>query len=164
MKMLADDLYRGRLVRLAAIDPETLSGEMSRWHRDSVFWRLLSTDVARVHSPKITREWIEKQAFTEHPEMHWFAIHTLADDQLIGDTDLSAAYNGHGEAFVGIGIGERDFWGKGYGTDAMRLILRYGFSELNLQRISLDVFEYNPRAIRSYEKAGFRMEGPERAV
>jgi RimJ/RimL family protein N-acetyltransferase len=63
------------------------------------------------------------------------------------------------DAFVGIAIGERDYWGKGYGTDAMRTILHYGFTEINLRRVTLTVFEYNPRAIRSYEKAGFRHEG-----
>ena len=65
----------------------------------------------------------------------------------------------HGEGWVGIGLGERDYWGNGYGTDAMRLMLRFAFDELNLWRVSLGVFAYNPRAIRSYEKAGFRREG-----
>lgn len=60
---------------------------------------------------------------------------------------------------MGLGIGERDFWGKGYGTDLMKLILRYAFLEVNLRRVTLTVFEYNPRAIRAYEKAGFRHEG-----
>jgi RimJ/RimL family protein N-acetyltransferase len=65
----------------------------------------------------------------------------------------------HGESFVGIGLGEREHWGKGYGTDAMRVILKYAFSELNLYRVSLNVFDYNPRAKRSYEKVGFKEEG-----
>jgi RimJ/RimL family protein N-acetyltransferase len=65
---------------------------------------------------------------------------------------------------VGIGLGEREFWGKGYGTDAMRIILRYAFTELNLHRVTLNVFEYNPRGVRSYEKAGFVLEGRQRGV
>jgi RimJ/RimL family protein N-acetyltransferase len=56
-------------------------------------------------------------------------------------------------------MGARESWGKGYDTDAMRVILRFAFQELNLRRVSLDTFEYNPRAIRSYEKAGFVLEG-----
>jgi RimJ/RimL family protein N-acetyltransferase len=67
-----------------------------------------------------------------------------------------------GTAGVGIGIGEREYWGKGYSTDMMRVILRYAFTELNLNRVTLNVFEYNPRAVRSYEKAGFVVEGRER--
>ena len=44
----------------------------------------------------------------------------------------------------------------------MRIILRYAFDELNLKRVTLNVFDYNPRAIRSYEKAGFKLEGRQR--
>jgi RimJ/RimL family protein N-acetyltransferase len=65
----------------------------------------------------------------------------------------------HGDAFVGIGIGESDHWGKGFGSDAMRVLLRYGFLELGLHRVSLNVFSYNERAIRSYQKVGFVVEG-----
>ena len=64
-------------------------------------------------------------------------------------------WNGR-DAFVGLGIGETEYWNKGYGTDVMNVLLRYAFMELNLLRVTLSVFEYNPRAIRSYEKAGFR--------
>jgi RimJ/RimL family protein N-acetyltransferase len=53
-------------------------------------------------------------------------------------------------------------WNQGYGTDAMRLLLRHGFETLNLNRIMLDVYDTNPRAVRSYEKAGFIHEGRKR--
>ncbi len=65
---------------------------------------------------------------------------------------------------MGIGLGERENWGKGYGTDAMKIILRYAFTELNLRRVTLDVFEYNQRGVRSYEKAGFVIEGRVRGM
>jgi len=86
-------------------------------------------------------------------------IRTLDGDCLIGEIGLDGIKYTHGDAFVGISLGERDFWGKGYGTDAMRVLLRFAFTELNLRRVSLDVFEYNPRAVRSYEKVGFVVEG-----
>jgi len=73
-------------------------------------------------------------------------------------TDIAPEWT-HGDGWIGLGLGEREDWGKGYGTDAMRVMLRFAFTELNLYRVSLDVFEYNPRAIRSYEKAGFVFEG-----
>ena len=60
---------------------------------------------------------------------------------------------------IGIFIGDKRFWNSGYGTDAMRLMLRYGFGTLNLHRIWLRVFASNPRAVRCYEKAGFVHEG-----
>lgn len=62
-------------------------------------------------------------------------------------------------AEVGIHIGEKDFWDQGFGTRAMNLILKHGFENLNLHRIWLRVFVDNPRAIRSYEKTGFTVEG-----
>jgi RimJ/RimL family protein N-acetyltransferase len=60
---------------------------------------------------------------------------------------------------IGIMIGDKSCWNKGYGTEAMRLLLRHGFDTLNLNRIFLRVYVSNPRAIRSYEKAGFTHEG-----
>ena len=83
----------------------------------------------------------------------------MVDERIIGGIGLDAIYWTHRDAFVGIGIGDKEDWGKGYGTDAMRILLRYAFTELNLRRVTLDVFEYNPRGIRSYEKAGFVIEG-----
>jgi diamine N-acetyltransferase len=65
-------------------------------------------------------------------------------------------------AEVGIFIGEKQYWNQGYGTTAMRLLLQHGFNTLNLNRIWLQVYQTNPRAIRSYEKAGFIREGSKR--
>jgi RimJ/RimL family protein N-acetyltransferase len=62
-------------------------------------------------------------------------------------------------AELGIVIGENAYWDQGYGSEALRLMLRHGFEMLNLQRIFLRVFESNPRAIRSFEKVGFVHEG-----
>ncbi len=62
-------------------------------------------------------------------------------------------------AEVGIFIGDKSCWNKGYGTETMRLLLRHGFGTLNLNRITLRVYEPNKRAIRVYEKAGFILEG-----
>lgn len=60
---------------------------------------------------------------------------------------------------VGIFIGAKTLWSQGYGRDAMRLMLRHAFQNLNLHRVFLRVYASNPRAIRSYEKAGFILEG-----
>ena len=63
---------------------------------------------------------------------------------------------------MGLSIGERENWDKGYGTEMVNLLLRFAFTEVNLRRVTLTVFEYNPRAVRVYEKVGFRHEGRER--
>jgi len=66
------------------------------------------------------------------------------------------------QAEVGIMIGEKDVWNQGYGSEAMLFLLEYGFETLNLHRIHLQVLANNPRAIRSYEKVGFKLEGRQR--
>lgn len=86
----------------------------------------------------------------EGDEESWILIGTL------GFTDIN--WRVHASEF-GIMIGEKSYWNQGYGTEAVRLLVRYGFDTLNLNRISLRVFENNRRAIRVYEKAGFVHEG-----
>ena len=149
----------GTLVRLVALEPPAVAEAINRWDRDSEFRRLLDSEPANQYSVKKLIDLITKEQEQELRSEYTFGIQTLDGDRLIGFTDLEGDIFPHGEAFVGIGIGERDFWGKGYGTDAMKVILRFAFDELNLRRVALDTFEYNPRAIHSYEKAGFVHEG-----
>jgi RimJ/RimL family protein N-acetyltransferase len=159
-----NDIYTGKLVRLSALDADEASKAFSRWDRDSEFRRLLDSGVAHMHSLKETKKWIEKQLEKQSSHQHWFTIRRLDDDTLLGEIGLYVVDWSSRDAFVGLGIGEREFWGKSYGTDAMKVILRYAFTEVNLNRVTLGVFEYNPRAIRSYEKAGFHHEGRERKL
>ena len=65
-------------------------------------------------------------------------------------------------AEFGIFIGDRTFWNNGFGTDVTRLMLKHGFETLNLNRIGLDVYDTNPRAMHVYEKVGFVHEGRRR--
>lgn len=156
---MENGLLIGKLVRLTVEDPQVMAKSFARWQKDSLFMRLLTTDAATFISPKYLQELLEKDISAEQPKYYMFGIRRLADDQLIGDIGLDALDFPKRDSFVGIGIGEREDWGRGYGTDAMRVILRYAFTEFNLHRVSLTVFEYNPRAIQSYVKAGFREEG-----
>jgi RimJ/RimL family protein N-acetyltransferase len=103
-------------------------------------------------------------ASRERPNSIHLMIRILADDQAIGFISLGGINWVHGSAWVGIGIGDPAFWSKGYGTEAMQLLLHYAFDELNLYRVNLNVFEYNERAVRSYVKSGFVVEGRARRV
>lgn len=153
------DLLTGKLVRLAAVDSDEIAYAVSKWSQDSEYWRLLDTGASQPLSIQQTRKWFEETSTDGYLSNYAFVIRTLVDDTLIGDIGLDGIRWNHRESFVGIGIGNRDYWGKGYGSDAMNILLRFAFQELNLERISLNVFEYNSRAIRSYEKAGFCYEG-----
>lgn len=153
------DLFQGEHIRLVSEDPEVMARAFGKWDRDSEYMRLLDTDPPILWSEKKIKQWIEKDMDGDQSSDFFFPIRTLDDDNLIGFVGLSDVNWVHGDAWVGIGLGERDYWGNGYGTDAMRVILRYAFQELNLHRVTLGVFEYNERARRSYEKAGFSIEG-----
>lgn len=152
-------LLKGSLVRLTAEDPEPMSKAFARWARDTEYHRLLNFDPAYLWSEKKWKGWFEKELEKESPEGFFFAIRELKTEAMIGFVGLWDIEWTHGNAWVAIGLGERDYWGKGYGTDAMRLVLNFAFTELNLYRVSLGVFGYNTRAQKSYEKAGFSVEG-----
>jgi RimJ/RimL family protein N-acetyltransferase len=156
------NLLKGELVRLSTGEPELLASMFSRWGRNTDYVRLLDNDPPMLWSAKKVKEWIEKDLDKDNPNEFFFSICKLDDDQMIGFIGLFGLNWSQGETWVGIGVGEPVFWGKGYGTDAMRIVLRYAFTELNLHRVSLGVFGYNTRAQKSYEKAGFRLEGRER--
>ena len=156
------DLFRGELVRLTTEEPEARAKVEMQWRRDTEFHRLADADPAMLISENQLKKWFEEQLDKGFaPHRYPFMVRSLKEDKLIGFFGLWVDFS-HAEAWVGIAMGDRDFWGRGYGTDAMKLCLQYAFSELNLFRVSLGLLEYNPRALRSYEKAGFRMEGRSR--
>lgn len=152
------DIFQGKLVRLATEQPEVFAKAYARWERDSEYDRLADSEPVRLFSDKKRTEWIEKRASRDPAEYVCFSIRTLAEDRFIGDVMISLNPV-HATGWVGIAIGEREAWSKGYGTDAMQLITQYAFLELNLECLSLAVHSYNKRAVRCYEKIGFRMEG-----
>jgi [ribosomal protein S5]-alanine N-acetyltransferase len=102
-------------------------------------------------------EFIEQ---TNKDENHiWLGIALKQDERLIGTIALRGINGKDRKADLGIKIGIKEEWNKGYGTEATKLIVRHGFETLNLNKVWLRVFEYNPRAMRAYEKAGFTREG-----
>ena len=159
--LISDNLFLGSKVRLKLNDPEAAAQITSRWERNSTYDRLLNTGPAVLFSPKKFKEWFEK---IEPDDSHEFIfhVHTLEDDRWIGFVDLYVNDWISLDTWVGIGIGEPDLWGQGYGSDALKTMLRYAFLELGLHAVKLGVFGYNSRAVRSYEKVGFQMCGRER--
>ncbi len=158
------DIFTGKLVRLSAFDPEEMSKALTRWNLNSEFQRLLDCSPHRMQSTKSMLTLLEEEVGELSPMSYFFSIRTRAEDKLIGGLNLDVVDWSAREAFVGLGIGETEYWSEGYGTDGMNILLRYAFTEINLHRVTLGVFEYNPRAIHSYEKAGFHHEGRMRKV
>ena len=105
---------------------------------------------------------IEEEEFLanahKRPEDLMFVI-SLNGGAPIGCCGMHKIHAANRSAELGIIVGEREYWNRGFGGEAMNLLCRYGFQILNLNRLGLSVYEYNRRAIRCYEKVGFRQEG-----
>lgn len=124
-----------------------------------------------INDPEVTRTLAAYRPLNEPREREWFEGHYKDDreiilaivlkkqDKHVGNTGLHRIDWKNRETELGIMIGETEEWNKGYGTEAIGLMLDYGFERLNLHRIYLRVYANNPRAIRCYEKAGFQREG-----
>jgi len=86
-------------------------------------------------------------------------IETIDEGKPIGTIQLYDFNEVDQSCKLGIRIGDRDYWGKGYGEDAIKTLLRYAFYELDIFRVSLKLYEYNERACKCYLKCGFKYEG-----
>jgi len=153
-------LFTGQLVRLCAPRPED-TAEMALWSEDSDYLRRVDTDYAR---PRTIAQAGEQIPFSLPNNAVYFHIRTLAEDQLVGFIVLHSIEWNNGTAVVSLGIGRAENQNRGYGTDALRLVLNYAFYELNLYRVGLDVIGDNERAIHVYEQVGFKLEGTVRGA
>jgi diamine N-acetyltransferase len=147
----------GERVRLRAISRKDLP--------DFITW---------LNDPQVRENLPIYYPLSEEEEEKWFAAtrELKVDEQplaieirhqkgwkLIGDIGFISVDWHERSAEIGLFIGDKQCWDKGYGTEAMRLMVAYGFQTLNLNRIFLRVFETNQRGIRCYEKVGFKKEG-----
>jgi RimJ/RimL family protein N-acetyltransferase len=155
-------LYEGRLIRLGPMDHEKDPAIVSRWTHDAEYLRLLDTAPARPASPaemKKKYETLEKE-IEEGKNQFYFTIRLRSDDpqqndRLVGFARLYEIEWSHAVGLVVLGIGDPADRRKGYGTDTLNLLIRYAFKELNLFRLSALLPEYNPGALRLFQKAGF---------
>jgi RimJ/RimL family protein N-acetyltransferase len=149
-------MIEGTLVNLRAQEMSDLE-RMTRWVNDREVTRSLS--VRYPWSSGTEEAWLRNRTST--PVAHGdvsFAIETKAGVH-IGSTGLHHASSENRDAELGIMIGEKAYWSKGYGTDAVATLVRFAFEEMNLNRIELRVFDFNERAQASYRKCGFIEEG-----
>ena len=130
----------------------------TKWLNDFNVTDYISTS-ARINTLEFEKEWLENTLKKQGP---LFSIIKLDNDEMIGNIGLHEINNISRTAKLGIFIGEDENRSKGYGTEALKLLLDYGFNYLNLNNIMLTVYNFNGRAIRAYEKAGFKEFGRRR--
>lgn len=153
--MLGNKLITGEKVHFDAISRDELP-LITEWFSDTETLGFIREEAVYPQSEKETEEWYEK--IRDSRDSYHFLIRLNEDNRAIGIVNLKRLNFKSRWAIFGIIIGEKDCWNKGYGTEATRLMVRYGFWELNLNRIELAVVAFNERAIHSYEKLGFQRE------
>jgi len=148
-------MIRGERVWLRPVEPADVVSDTGR-AGDAEVGHFLGAKVpmSRAAAEQFATEILAQVGKTSYP----FVICLLDDERSIGTVFLRGVDKINGSGIVGIFIGDRRYLGKGYGTDALNALVDFGFGELRLERIELEVFDYNLRAIRSYEKSGFQVD------
>ena len=99
------------------------------------------------------------ESIAKHPNNVMLAIIEKKTNRHVGNVKLGNIHPLHRNADIGIMVGDKSVWGKGYGSEAMELMLEYGFKRLNLHKITLGVYADHDGAVRAYKKLGFAVEG-----
>ncbi len=147
----------GERVYLRPLEREDLP-LICKWANDPEI-RALTGEVTPM-SRAGAEEWFERVR-TDRDRV-WFIVALKENDRPIGEAGLLRMFPAWRTTDLSIIIGEKDAWDKGYGSEAVRLLLDYAFGAMNVHRVAVGVVDFNERAIRFYEKAGFRREGVQR--
>ncbi|OGY44797.1 MAG: hypothetical protein A2729_02835 [Candidatus Buchananbacteria bacterium RIFCSPHIGHO2_01_FULL_39_14] len=156
--MLKKVIIKGRSVVLRPLSLKDAPW-FCRWLKDREVTKFLAIYELPPPALKEEIEWI-KEARRDKNNLR-LAI-TTTEGKLIGSIGLNKIDRYHRRAEYGIFIGDQRYWGQGYGTEAGKLIIDYGFKKLKLHRIYLRFIAYNIRGQKSYKKIGFKLEGRQR--
>ena len=148
-------MITGEKVILRAIEPSDIR-QLWEWTQDVEVMRYRDYPAPPTPLAEAEREYQESLCRNTR-DLH-LAITTL-EGELIGETSLKYVDHRGGSADFTIAIGNKAYWGHGHGSDATRALMRFAFEQYNLHRVTLYVHAFNERAIRAYEKCGFRHEG-----
>jgi RimJ/RimL family protein N-acetyltransferase len=151
---MGDDLLRGEKVYLARPQMDD-APVISTWDKNLGYLRDMMMAVAYPFTLDDIQGWIQSRSANEPG----FCVRLLDTDQLIGYCTYKDVRWASRHAKFAVGIGEPGMRGHGYGTDATRVLLRYGFMEMGLNCIALEVFSFNAAGVRAYEKVGFKLDG-----
>jgi len=150
-------MYYGEKICLRAYKQEDIQIATS-FVNDKELKKLLVTDIPFPMSLWEEDEWIKSQKSNKNGEYN-FAIEDIKTKRYIGGCGIQNVNWLTRVATVGIMIGDKDYLGKGYGTDAMKVLVKFIFQDMNIRKIRLSTFSFNIRAQKSYEKCGFKVEG-----
>lgn len=160
MSRFAVQLFEGENIRLTALDLEKDAEVVARWTHDPDYGRLTSSKPARPLSPMQVKKAMEEQVkdAREKRQRFDFAIRLKADERLLGLATIEGIEWTHRHGWLSLSLGAAADRGMGYGGEALKLILRYAFHELNLYRLNAISYEDNARGLAFLERHGFQIE------
>lgn len=153
-------LFEEKDVRFGPIDHEAHPEIESKWTHDAEFMRLMELKPIRPLSPAMVKkqyESIEKE-MEEDKNLFYFTIRAREDDRFIGKALVEWIDWANSNGYLRLGIGAEEDRRRGYGSQALTMLLHYSFGELNLYRVTAVVPAYNEGAIRLFQKFGFMEE------
>lgn len=157
---IATQLFESQDIRFGPIDYEKDPEIESKWTHNAEFMRLYEFEPARPMSAAVVKKQYEKleKQIEESRNLYHFMIRAKTDDRLIGKAMIRRIEWTNGNSDIRLGIGSAEDQRKGYGTQALKMLLRFAFAELNLFRVTAYIAEYNEGAIALVKKFGFAEE------
>jgi len=154
---IATQLFEGQDIRFGPIDYEKDPEIEAKWTHNAQFMRLYEFEPARPMSVAMVKKQYEKleKKIDEDRNLYHFMIRAKVDDRLIGKAVIQRIEWANGNCSLRVGIGSGDDQRKGYGTQALKMLLRFAFAELNMFRVTANIAEYNVGAIALAQKFGF---------
>ncbi|MDY6012691.1 GNAT family protein [Clostridium sp.] len=150
-------MYIGTKVLLRAYKEEDIEKILS-FVNDFEVKKLLDSNTPFPISKWEEEVWIKKNRGIDSLTYD-FAIEEISTGNIIGGCSINSVNVKNRNCTIGIMIGDKNYWGKGYGYDALSILIKFIFEECNIEKIKLSVFSLNPRAIACYKKLGFKEEG-----
>lgn len=150
-------MYSGKLVKLRAYKEEDIEKAVE-FINDEEVKKLMDSTIPFPMTKWQEEDWVRsRKANTDFT--YDFAIEDLKTGKYIGGCSINECDVKNRTCVVGIMIGDKEYWGKGYGSDALKILIKFIFEEVNMNKIKLNVFAFNNRAIACYKKVGFKEEG-----
>jgi len=154
-------MLKGKKINLRQVEEEDIDLFL-KWFNDPEVTQYLATVLPVTR--KEEEKWFEGLSNFDESKKVVFSIELIEEKRLIGSCALNSIDLRNQTAEAGIMIGDKECWSKGYGTEVFKLLLDYGFNQLNLNRVGSAALSFNEKSIGLHEKLGFKKEGVKRKV
>lgn len=160
MRLEATDCWRGKAVELFVLEPDGVTEEYVAWLNDPLVNRYLESRFVQADMQS-TRRFVEDALAS--PVTILFGIRSLGESRHVGNIKLGPIDRPHGRGEIGIMIGDRGAWGRGFATDAIECVVAIARMQLGLRKLTAGCYASNVGSLRAFTKAGFEIEGRRKA-